>query len=189
MLEDCKEKGFDVKLQDAIESIKSLDDSSVELISGFHIVEHIPFEDIQTLVQEALRVLTPAGLLILETPNPENIQVATSGFYIDPTHTRPIPSQLLSFLPEYYGFKRTKILRLQEENNLKNSEFTTIENIINGTSPDYAVIAQKNAKNETLELFDECFSKDYGLTIDTLTLRFENRLKSIENQINESNNR
>lgn len=84
-----------------------------------HIVEHIPFEDIQTLVQEAFRVLTPAGLLILETPNPENIQVATSGFYIDPTHTRPIPSQLLSFLPEYYGFKRTKILRLQEENNLK----------------------------------------------------------------------
>ncbi|MGE9641913.1 class I SAM-dependent methyltransferase, partial [Escherichia coli] len=77
-------------------------------------VEHIGFANVQLLIEESFRVLKPGGLLILETPNPENIVVASSSFYLDPTHTQPIPNQLLAFLTEYTGFNRTKILRLQE---------------------------------------------------------------------------
>lgn len=97
MLKICREVGLKVQTIDAIAFLKKLPDASHVVISGFHIVEHIQFIDLQVLVQEALRVLMPGGILILETPNPENIIVGTSSFYLDPTHQRPIPPQLLSF--------------------------------------------------------------------------------------------
>ena len=184
MLENAKKFGLNVKLIDAIEYLKSLDDESLYAISGFHIAEHLDFELLKELVKESFRVLKPAGLLILETPNPENIKIATCDFYLDPTHIKPIPPNLLSFLPEFYGFKRTKILRLQEDNELKNSDFVSIHKIIQGASPDYAVVAQKSAKIETLELFDEVFEKDYGLQIDTLMSKFEERLENMQKNIN-----
>ena len=184
MLENAKKFGLNVKLIDAIEYLKSLDDESLYAISGFHIAEHLDFELLKELVKESFRVLKPAGLLILETPNPENIKIATCDFYLDPTHIKPIPPNLLSFLPEFYGFKRTKILRLQEDKELKNSDFVSIDKIIQGASPDYAVVAQKSAKTETLELFDEVFEKDYGLQIDTLMSKFEERLENMQKNIN-----
>ena len=184
MLENAKKFGLNVKLIDAIEYLKSLDDESLYAISGFHIAEHLDFELLKELVKESFRVLKPAGLLILETPNPENIKIATCDFYLDPTHIKPIPPNLLSFLPEFYGFKRTKILRLQEYKELKNSDFVSIDKIIQGASPDYAVVAQKSAKIETLELFDEVFEKDYGLQIDTLMSKFEERLENMQKNIN-----
>ena len=184
MLENAKKFGLNVKLIDAIEYLKSLDDESLYAISGFHIAEHLDFELLKELVKESFRVLKPAGLLILETPNPENIKIATCDFYLDPTHIKPIPPNLLSFLPEFYGFKRTKILRLQEDKELKNSDFVSIDKIIQGASLDYAVVAQKSAKTETLELFDEVFAKDYGLQIDTLMSKFEERLENMQKNIN-----
>lgn len=184
MLENAKKLGLNVELIDAIEYLKSLDDESIYAISGFHIAEHLDFELLKELIKESFRVLKPAGLLILETPNPENIKIATCDFYLDPTHIKPIPPNLLSFLPEFYGFKRTKILRLQEDKELKNSDFVSIHKIIQGASPDYAVVAQKSAKIETLELFDEVFEKDYGLQIDTLMSKFEERLENMQKNIN-----
>ena len=184
MLENAKKFGLNVKLIDAIEYLKSLDDESLYAISGFHIAEHLDFELLKELVKESFRVLKPAGLLILETPNPENIKIATCDFYLDPTHIKPIPPNLLSFLPEFYGFKRTKILRLQEDKELKNSDFVSIDKIIQSASPDYSIIAQKSAKTETIALFDEVFEKDYGLQIDTLMSKFEERLENMQKNIN-----
>ena len=121
MLAACRERNLSVETGDAISFLKSLPDQSQAIISGFHIIEHIAFSDLRVLVQEAFRVLKPAGLLILETPNPENIVVSSTSFHLDPSHIKPIPPQLLAFLTEYYGFYRNKILRLQEPfNALKN---------------------------------------------------------------------
>jgi len=186
MLEACQNRGFDVTQKDAIAALNTLKNESVNIVSGFHIVEHLPFEVLQSLVQEALRVLKPGGLLIMETPNPENIQIATANFYLDPTHIRPIPSQLLSFLTEHYGFRRTKVLRLQESRELHNTEFVNLLQVISGVSPDYAVVAQKQADNELLSSCDELFSGEYGLPLETLADKFENRLLNIEVKTNEA---
>jgi O-antigen chain-terminating methyltransferase len=99
MLAACEDLGLPAERGEAIAHLRTIPDESLTVVSGFHIAEHIAFADLQILVQEALRVLRPAGLLILETPNPENIVVGTAGFYIDPTHQRPLPPLLLSFLP------------------------------------------------------------------------------------------
>jgi len=189
MLEACQNRGFDVTQKDAIIALNELKDASVSILSGFHIVEHLPFEVLQVLVQEALRVLKPGGLLIMETPNPENIKVATANFYLDPTHIRPIPSQLLSFLTEYYGFGRTKVLRLQESRELYDTKFINLSQVLSGASPDYAVVAQKQADNELLLSFDELFSREYGLSLETLANKFEDRLLNIEAKANEATNK
>ncbi len=185
MLKDCSAMGLDVREGEGIAYLKTLKDDSYMVVSLFHVVEHISFEELQILVQEALRVLKPAGLLIMETPNPENIKVATENFYLDPTHVRPIPSALLSFLPESQGFTRTKVLRLQEKVELVDKKNINILDVMGGVSPDYAVIAQKEADKEILKKFDEVFSKEFGISLSLLTEKFENRLLDIETKVNE----
>jgi O-antigen chain-terminating methyltransferase len=184
MLAACRELGLAAERGDAIPFLQGLPDESVAIVSGFHVAEHIPFSDLQKLVQEALRVLRPAGLLILETPNPENLSVGTAKFYFDPTHQRPLPPPLLSMLPEYYGFQRTKILRLQEEPGLAGRDDPSLADVLSGVSPDYAVVAQKRgATADSLTPFDWAFSRSYGVDLDTLTMRYDaavgNRLEEI----------
>lgn len=175
MLQGCRELSLPAEKGDAVEFLKTLESESRVVISAFHVVEHITFDELRSVVIEALRILKPGGLLIMETPNPENIVVATSNFYLDPTHKRPIPSQLLSFLPEYYGFKRVKVLRLQESASLLNNQLPTLMNVFSGVSPDYAVVAQKYATAKEMKLFDKAFEKDYGLTLEALAQRYDEK--------------
>ena len=98
MLAACTERGLPATQGDAIAHLKSLADQSQCIVSGFHIAEHMAFDDLETLVIHSMRVLKPGGLLILETPNPENVVVGACNFFLDPTHLRPIPPLLLSFL-------------------------------------------------------------------------------------------
>ena len=176
MLEACKARGLPATQGDAIAYLKSLADATQCIVSGFHIVEHIPFDDLETLVIEALRVLKPGGLFILETPNPENIVVGTSNFYLDPTHLRPIPPLLLAFLPEQYGYERVKILRLQESPDLATRNDIGLIDVLGGVSPDYAVVAQKAAEPETLELFNAAFDTRYGIELYDLASRYDEKV-------------
>lgn len=172
MLAACRERGLSVETADAIAYLKSLPDESQVLVSGFHIVEHIHHNDVKTLIQEALRVLKPAGLLILETPNPENITVGTLSFYLDPTHLNPIPPRLLAFISEYYGFHKIKILRLQEAPDLRGGKSVNLADVITGVSPDYAIVAQKRAESNLLEGFDLSFASEYGISLDAMLARY-----------------
>ena len=176
MLAACRQAGLDVVTQDALSALKALPDESQVVVSGFHIAEHIDFSDLRLLIQEALRVLKPAGLLILETPNPENITVGTVNFYLDPTHQKPIPPPLLSFLPEYYGFSRVKTLRLQENKTLLGTGWTHLRDVWEGVSPDYAVVAQKAADAPLLEASAAPFMKEYGLTPGVLIGKFDQQV-------------
>ncbi|WP_067565444.1 class I SAM-dependent methyltransferase [Ferroacidibacillus organovorans] len=180
MLEACVERGLTVSEKDALTALRELSDESQLIVSGFHIAEHLPFDVLSDLVCEAVRVLKPGGLLILETPNPENIKVATANFYLDPTHQRPIPQQLLVFLAEYFGFSRVKILRLQESKEIHEKSSVALLDVIDGVSPDYSMIAQKKASSEILNRFDRYFSQEYGITLESLTEKFEQRLAHIE---------
>lgn len=173
MLKACDQLGLIVATGEAVAALKALPDNSYSLITAFHLVEHMPFSDLQTLVSESLRVLTPGGLLILETPNPENIAVGTTNFYIDPTHQRPIPQQLLAFLPEFYGYCRVKIMRLQENQELLTNLEPTLLNVLSGVSPDYAVVAQKQALPHILAVFDEVFAQEWGIGLETLAARYQ----------------
>ncbi|MDD5462383.1 MAG: methyltransferase domain-containing protein [Methylococcales bacterium] len=177
MLLACQELNLDVSHADALDYLRGLAADSLSVVSAFHVVEHIPFEALRQLVNEAYRVLKPGGLLILETPNSENLVVGTSSFYLDPTHQRPIPAQLLLFVVEYAGFERVKTLYLQDSPGLASAPQTTLINVLEGVSPDYSVIAQKKAAEEVSALFDEPFQRSYGLRLGELAERYDRQDK------------
>lgn len=178
MINESRKLDLNVRKADAIVALTQLPDESLSVVSGFHIAEHIKFSDLQKLVQEALRVLKPAGLLILETPNPENIVVGACNFWLDPTHKRPIPPALLAFLPEHYGFARTKILRLQQAKNISDNKMLTLWAVLAGASPDYAVVAQKFADESILAATSNAFEPEYGISVEALADMYHNHLMS-----------
>lgn len=177
MLAACTERGLPVTQGDALSHLQSLDDASQCIVSGFHIAEHLTFDHLKALVQQAFRVLKAGGLLILETPNPENLVVGTSSFYLDPTHLRPLPPPLLSFLPEYHGFARVRTLRLQEQPELRQRSDITLMDVLGGVSPDYAVVAQKAAAPDVMERFDTVFATQYGIDLNDLAGRYDGTLQ------------
>lgn len=171
MLADCRARGLPAERGDAIEWLRSQADASLALVSAFHLVEHLPFNLLQTLVIEAKRVLAPSGLLILETQNPENLAVATDWFYLDPTHVRPLPPSLLSFLAEFHGFVRVRVLRLQHDPVLMSADWIGARNLLEGASPDYAVIAQITGQDPALKALDEAFAVEDGVSRSALADR------------------
>ena len=176
MLAACHQLGLPAVQGDALAHLRVLGDGTQAIVSGFHIAEHIGFDDLQALISEALRVLQPGGLLILETPNPENLTVGSCSFYLDPTHQRPLPPKLLSFLPEHLGYARVKVLRLQEESRLLGDASIQLIDVLAGVSPDYAVVAQKTASPEILQTFDAVFALAHGLELEALAQRFDSRM-------------
>ena len=110
--EECRARGLDVHLADAVEAVSTLPDDSCSVITAFHIIEHLPFETLVKLIDHSLRVLRPGGLLIAETPNPANLVVAAERFYLDPTHRNPVPAELTSYLLKSRGFDEVEILPL-----------------------------------------------------------------------------
>ncbi|MBD8601570.1 methyltransferase domain-containing protein [Pseudomonas sp. CFBP 8771] len=191
MLQACQALGLPARNADALAALKELPDNSLVAVTGFHIAEHIPFPVLQEVVAEAQRVLRPAGLLILETPNAESLVVGTNTFYLDPTHERPLPGLLLSFLAEHSGFARAKIVRLQERSELRaEDQKIGVWDVISGTSPDYAVVAQKPAAAEQLETFASAFDIAYGVALHELAMRYdhgiEQRLSAMETKLAEN---
>ncbi|WP_408600124.1 methyltransferase domain-containing protein [Pseudomonas sp. PLMAX] len=179
MLEGCKALQLPAHKDDALNALRKLDDCSQVAVSGFHIAEHVPFSVLEELVAEALRVLRPAGMLILETPNVENVMVGTSNFYLDPTHERPLPNQLLSFLTEHAGFARSKVVRLQESHELHDEQRKIgVRDVLCGASPDYAVIAQKQGEPSVMNAFKVVFDGAYGVSLDQLAERFDQALEA-----------
>ena len=104
MVQESRDRGLDVTLSDALEAMAALPNDSVAAVTGFHIIEHLPFATLVRLFDEALRVLRPGGLVIFETPNPGNLLVASEQFYMDPTHRNPLPAELIAFVTEARGF-------------------------------------------------------------------------------------
>ena len=70
MLAACKERNLPAEKKDALLALQDLPSQSQVIVSGFHIAEHLPFNTLQEVIKESLRVLRQGGLLILETPNP-----------------------------------------------------------------------------------------------------------------------
>jgi O-antigen chain-terminating methyltransferase len=102
-------QGLDARFEDARAHLASLAPESLRALTALHLVEHLDTSYLLLMLDEAFQALRHGGLLILETPNPENVIVASSTFHLDPTHRAPLPPALLAFLVESRGFSDVEI--------------------------------------------------------------------------------
>lgn len=149
----CRGYGLDVMEGDAIKILTSLQDNSIGAITSMHLVEHLSFEQVIVLLDEARRVLRPGGVIVLETPNPENPTVGSHTFYMDPTHRNPLPPEALRWIVEARGFQSARVERLTVAREL-NAPGLVPEDMPGASSinamlaalniaPDYAIVATK----------------------------------------------
>jgi O-antigen chain-terminating methyltransferase len=145
MVERTREKGLEAAEGDALTYLRAQKTSSLMAITGFHIVEHIPFLDLVRIFDECYRVLQPGGFIIFETPNPENVIVGSCNFYADPSHLHPLPPAFLDFALKTRGFNKTEVKRLHPiKAKIKATDPLVKEMAERIYGPqDYAVIAYK----------------------------------------------
>ncbi|MEO8911688.1 MAG: class I SAM-dependent methyltransferase [Candidatus Saccharimonas sp.] len=75
MVSRAVEAGFEAYNTDALSYLATLKTSSLSSVTGFHIVEHIPFEPLMAIFKECYRSIDRGGFALFETPNPETSSV------------------------------------------------------------------------------------------------------------------
>ena len=152
-VEHAKSKKINVKQADIFKELKRFKPKTVPAISAFHLVEHLTFTDLQSFMQLTATRLKPGGILLIETPNILNLQVAASDFYKDPTHIRPVHPSTLSHWLKHSGFSKIKIeflhpfpkdeqLKISKTAKATGENFNKLNDLIYGAR-DCAIIAIK----------------------------------------------
>jgi SAM-dependent methyltransferase len=109
LVDFCRSIYLDVRLLDARAALEATDDASLGGIAMIQVVEHLSPQELVDLVPLLRRKLRPGGLFVAETVNPGSPYVYTHSFYMDPTHSNPIPADYLRFLLVRAGFSDVRI--------------------------------------------------------------------------------
>jgi len=145
----CREAGLTATRDDLIEALVHCPAGTLGAVTAIQVVEHLPYAVVIRLIDEARGALAPGGLLLLETPNPDNLRVAASDFRLDPTHRQPLPSRLLALLVEARGFVRVSVRDLHP---LEPPQGATLDPTVGAAlwgPQDYAVVGWKPANDSS----------------------------------------
>jgi 2-polyprenyl-3-methyl-5-hydroxy-6-metoxy-1,4-benzoquinol methylase len=107
----CRTKGLEVQAADLFAYLEQ-PESACDGIFCAQVVEHLPPERLPGFVRLAASRLERGGIIAIETPNPECLAIFASHFYLDPTHTRPVPHPLLIFYLEEFGVGGIEVKKL-----------------------------------------------------------------------------
>jgi 2-polyprenyl-3-methyl-5-hydroxy-6-metoxy-1,4-benzoquinol methylase len=83
-------------------------------IFSSQVVEHLDPARLPEMIRLCGARLRHGGLLAIETPNPDCLAIFATYFYLDPTHTRPVPHPLLAFYMEEAGFGQIEVHELSQ---------------------------------------------------------------------------
>ncbi len=146
MIERARAAGIDARHEALQSHLAGLPDACRSAVTAFHVVEHLPFPTLIDTLDEALRVLVPGGILLLETPNPETIRVGATTFHYDPTHVRPLPPDVLAFMVGQRGFADVEVVKrhpfTQGLLEARTADADLLNRVLFGPQ-DYAVIARR----------------------------------------------
>jgi O-antigen chain-terminating methyltransferase len=108
----CRSKGLHAEVADLFHYLADLPAASLDGIFCAQVVEHLSPERLPEMIGLASAALARGGILAIETPNPECLAIFSVHFYLDPTHTRPIPHPLLAFYMQEYGLGKIEVRKL-----------------------------------------------------------------------------
>lgn len=78
-------------------------------ISMIEVIEHIPFNLHNRILQSMYDAVVPGGIVLIETINLKN-PMSPNTFFSDPTHIRPVTMEYLTFLSQWVGFVDVRII-------------------------------------------------------------------------------
>jgi len=104
MVERCRTLGVEATLGDANEYLESTEDGTFGTIFSAQLIEHLPYSELQRMLELARRKLRPGGLFIAETVNPHRIS-SLKTFWVDLTHHHPIFPEVALALSAIAGFE------------------------------------------------------------------------------------
>jgi O-antigen chain-terminating methyltransferase len=107
----CRGKGLQADQADLFQHLESQADQTLDGVFCSQVVEHLPPEKLPELIRLLHAKIRRGGVLAVETPNPECLAIFATHFYLDPTHTRPIPPALMTFYFEEFGFGQVEVIR------------------------------------------------------------------------------
>ncbi len=93
---------------DALSALRSFDDSTLDFISLFDVLEHIDPPDINELLFLVFAKLKSSGVLVLQYPNPSS-PFFSDIFYGDLTHKFSFSTRLIQSLLQDSGFNPSNI--------------------------------------------------------------------------------
>ena len=99
----CRQKGLAAEVANLFPWLETLPEGEFDGIFSSQVVEHIDPAKLGAMIRLCASRLRRGGVLAIETPNPECLAIFATHFYLDPTHTRPVPHPLLSFYMEEAG--------------------------------------------------------------------------------------
>jgi O-antigen chain-terminating methyltransferase len=108
----CRDKGLHAEVADLFPFLAAQPDEEFDGILSSQVVEHLPADRLPEMIRLCATKLRRGGILALETPNPECLAIFATYFYLDPTHTRPMPHQYLQFCMEEAGLAGIEVHRL-----------------------------------------------------------------------------
>lgn len=146
MVELCRGLGLDVAAGDAVEALRAVPPGSLGAVTGFHIIEHLPFKTFVELLDASLAALASGGVVLFETPNPDNVLVGSRNFYLDPTHRNPMPHDMTVMIAGARGFARAHARPLHPAGASFGAEDKALGEKLDGLffgPQDYALVAWK----------------------------------------------
>lgn len=106
-----QDRGLDVICEDGSRYLLSLNPGSLSAITFFQVIEHLPLPEVWTMLGAAYRALAPGGLIIFQTPNPENLQIASRSVRFDLGGGKFLSPKVLTVLVNQSGFGGVEIQR------------------------------------------------------------------------------
>lgn len=152
-------RGLDITLADGVEHLQGLPAGELDLVTAFHLIEHLDTEILLALFTAAHRVLRPGGCLLVETPNPTNLTMGACNFYLDPTHRSPLPPALTEYLMSACGFGPVDVRPLHADESPLNPDSapTLVEQLVARSlrgPRDYAVLGYAGRPGDTASSSD-----------------------------------
>lgn len=108
----CRQKGLEAAVADLFPYLASQPEQEFDGIFSSQVVEHLDPQRLPEMIRLCAKSLRRGGLLAIETPNPECLAIFATHFYLDPTHTRPVPHPLMDFYMEEAGFGQIEVHKL-----------------------------------------------------------------------------
>ena len=134
-----------------------------------HLVEHLPFTDLNELFEGIANCLASEGILLVAFPNPESLDMQLFHFWLDPQHVRFYHPKLIEAMLAHYGLQvKSRMFRNWRDGN----------NWINGKCN-----AEQPAKNgrlrKPLRRIGSEVKKLFGITRLENEVDYLNRLRHI----------